>query len=62
MTVTVYDEAGRPTETVTLKKGDIITLDGGTGHVYEGAVPTVTAALIGRVRRADGRGPTRCAR
>jgi pyruvate,orthophosphate dikinase len=47
MTITVYDDAGRPTEMVTLKKGDVITIDGGTGHVYEGAVPTVSAALSG---------------
>ncbi len=47
MTITVYDDAGRSTETVTLKKGDVITIDGGTGHVYEGAVPTVSAALSG---------------
>jgi pyruvate,orthophosphate dikinase len=47
MTVTLYDDAGRPTENITLKKGDIITIDGGTGHVYEGAVPTVSAALSG---------------
>ncbi len=47
MTVTVYDDAGRPTENITLKKGDIITIDGGTGHLYEGAVPTVSAALSG---------------
>jgi pyruvate,orthophosphate dikinase len=47
MTVTVYDDAGRPTETITLKKGDIITIDGGTGHLYDGAVPTVSAALSG---------------
>jgi pyruvate,orthophosphate dikinase len=33
--------------TVTLKKGDVITIDGGNGHVYEGAVPTVSAALSG---------------
>ena len=52
MTVTVYDDAGLPTENVTLKKGDIITIDGGSGHVYEGAVPTVSAALSRRVRRA----------
>ena len=56
MTITVYDDAGRPTETVTLKKGDIITIDGGSGHVYEGAVPTVSAALTRRVRRAHGLG------
>ena len=47
MTISVYDDSGRPTETVTLKKGDIITLDGGTGSVYAGAVPTVAAALTG---------------
>ncbi len=47
MTITVYDEAGRATENVTIKKGDVITLDGGSGHLYEGAVPTVNAALSG---------------
>ena len=47
MTIHVYDDHGRPTETVTLRKGDLITLDGSTGHVYEGAVPTVQAALTG---------------
>ncbi|HVJ93474.1 MAG TPA: pyruvate, phosphate dikinase [Labilithrix sp.] len=47
VTITQYDDAGRSTETVTLKKGDIITIDGGAGHVYLGAVPTVSAALTG---------------
>ena len=47
MTISVYDEKGLPTETVTLKRGDIITIDGGSGHLYEGAVPTVSAALTG---------------
>ncbi len=47
MTITVYDDAGRPTENVTLRKGDIITIDGGSGHIYDGAVPTVSAALSG---------------
>jgi pyruvate,orthophosphate dikinase len=47
MTVTVYDDAGQATRHVTLKKGDVITLDGGDGHVYEDAVPTVSAALSG---------------
>ncbi|HEY8038999.1 MAG TPA: pyruvate, phosphate dikinase, partial [Polyangiaceae bacterium] len=47
MTVTLYDDAGRQTENVILKKGDVITIDGGTGHVYEGAFPTVSAALSG---------------
>ena len=47
MTITVYDENGLPQETVTLKKGDVITIEGGAGHIYEGAVPTVSAALTG---------------
>jgi pyruvate,orthophosphate dikinase len=47
MTITVYDDAGLPTGHATLKKGDVITIDGGNGHVYEGAVPTVSAALSG---------------
>ncbi|MDQ2891643.1 MAG: pyruvate, phosphate dikinase, partial [Pseudomonadota bacterium] len=47
MTITVYDDLGRPTETVTLKKGDVITLDGASGQVFDGAVPSVSAALSG---------------
>jgi pyruvate,orthophosphate dikinase len=47
VTITQYDEEGHPTETVTLRKGDVITIDGGAGHVYAGAVPTVNAALTG---------------
>jgi pyruvate,orthophosphate dikinase len=47
MNITVYDDHGLAKETVTLKKGDIITLDGGAGQVFEGAVPTVSAALSG---------------
>jgi pyruvate,orthophosphate dikinase len=52
MTIAVYDEESpqrgqHAVESVTLKKGDIITIDGGSGHVYEGAVPTVSAALSG---------------
>jgi pyruvate, orthophosphate dikinase len=45
MAVTIYDANGHPTETVTVKGGDMITLDGGTGKVYLGAVPTVPALL-----------------
>jgi pyruvate,orthophosphate dikinase len=47
MTVIVYDDQGerRDAETRTFKKGDILTLDGSTGRVYEGAVPTVPAGL-----------------
>ena len=44
MTITVYDDAGRPTETVTKKKGDIVTIDGSTGSVFDDAVPTVPAS------------------
>ena len=47
VTITQYDDDGRPGEQVTLKKGDTITIDGGAGHVYQGAVPTVSAALTG---------------
>jgi len=47
MTITIYGEDGKPTETVTLKKGDLITIDGSTGSLYEGAVPTVPAGLGG---------------
>jgi pyruvate,orthophosphate dikinase len=47
MTITVYDDKGLAKETVTLKKGDVITLDGATGQVFDGAVPTVSAALSG---------------
>lgn len=45
MAVTVYDASGHPTEVVTVKAGDVITLDGGTGQVFLGAVPTVPASL-----------------
>ncbi len=47
MAITVYDDHGHAKETVTLKKGDVITLDGASGQVFEGAVPTVSAALSG---------------
>jgi pyruvate,orthophosphate dikinase len=47
MTITVYDDHGQAKETVTLKKGDVITLDGASGQVFDGAVPTVSAALSG---------------
>jgi len=45
MTITIQDEAHHPVETVTVKGGDIITLDGATGSVYLGKVPTVAASL-----------------
>jgi pyruvate,orthophosphate dikinase len=49
MTVTVHDDAGRIAEKVVLAKGDLVTLDGGSGDVYLGAVPTVSAALSGEL-------------
>jgi pyruvate,orthophosphate dikinase len=47
MAVTMYDASGHPSEVVTVKAGDTITLDGGSGQVFLGAVPTVAAALSG---------------
>ena len=41
MTIAVEGES----RVLTLKKGDPLTLDGGTGAVYEGVVPTVPAGL-----------------
>jgi pyruvate, orthophosphate dikinase len=46
MTIQVALPAGG-SETRVFKKGALITLDGSTGTVYEGAVPTVPAALGG---------------
>ncbi len=54
VTITQYDDDGRATEQVTLKKGDMITLDGGAGHVYQGALPTVNAALTGEFAELMG--------
>src|SRR6185295_11723668 len=45
--ITQYDDDGRSIDNVTLKKGDVITIDGGAGQVFEGAVPTVNASLTG---------------
>jgi pyruvate, orthophosphate dikinase len=47
VTITVYDDDGHPQETITLRKGDIVTIDGGAGHLYADAVPTVNAAMSG---------------
>jgi pyruvate,orthophosphate dikinase len=54
VTITQYDDDGRPTDQVKLKKGDMITLDGGAGHVYQGALPTVNAALTGEFAELMG--------
>jgi pyruvate,orthophosphate dikinase len=47
MTITVYDNAGKVMETKVLKRGDLITIDGSSGNVYLGAVPTTPAQLTG---------------
>src|SRR6185436_7562890 len=49
MTITVYDADGRPQETVVLRKNDLVTIDGSTGAVYEGGIPTVPAAVAGEL-------------
>jgi pyruvate,orthophosphate dikinase len=45
MMITIYDEEGRKKDTRRIKAGEIITLDGSTGSVYLGAVPTAPAVL-----------------
>ena len=45
MMITIYDDEGRKKDTLRVKGGDVITLDGATGSVYLGAVPTAPAAL-----------------
>jgi pyruvate,orthophosphate dikinase len=47
MEVTIHDEAGSAVKRVALGKGDLLTIDGGSGCVYQGAVPTIAAALSG---------------
>jgi pyruvate,orthophosphate dikinase len=47
MLVSIYDERGLQKEVVTVKAGDVITLDGGSGSVYLGAAPTIPASLTG---------------
>jgi len=47
LTISVYDDAGRQAEVVTLKKGDVVTIDGSTGTIYAGEVATIPAALAG---------------
>jgi pyruvate,orthophosphate dikinase len=45
MMVTVYDEEGRKKDTRRIKAGEVITLDGASGSVYVGSVPTAPATL-----------------
>ena len=49
----------RPTSS---REGDVITIDGGTGHVYPGAVPHGAAALTGEFGELIGLGRRACAR
>ena len=43
--VAVTSEGGRSVETIDLKEGDTLSLDGGTGAVYRGALPLKPAQL-----------------
>jgi pyruvate,orthophosphate dikinase len=45
MLITVYEDDGTKKDTRRIKAGDIITLDGSSGSVYLGRVPTAPAAL-----------------
>ena len=45
MLITVYDEDGTKKDTRRIKAGEVITLDGSTGSVYLGRVPTAPAEL-----------------
>jgi pyruvate,orthophosphate dikinase len=54
VTISLYDDAARPAGRLTLKAGDLVTIDGGTGCVYEGAVPTVNASLSGQFAELMG--------
>ena len=54
-----HDERGIPTENVTLKKGDLITLDGGSGARLRGRRPHRARGAVARVRRAHDVGRRR---
>jgi pyruvate,orthophosphate dikinase len=45
MLITIYDEEGRKKDTRRIKAGEVITLDGSSGSVYLGSVPTAPATL-----------------
>ena len=45
MLITVYDDDGTKKDMRRIKAGDVITLDGSSGSVYLGRVPTAPAAL-----------------
>jgi pyruvate, orthophosphate dikinase len=47
MTVSVYDDGGKQVESIVVKAGEFLTLDGSEGKVYLGAIPTVDAKLTG---------------
>ncbi|RYZ64241.1 MAG: pyruvate, phosphate dikinase, partial [Proteobacteria bacterium] len=58
VSITKEVDGARKVETRTFKKGDLLTLDGGNGSVYEGAIPTVPAETEGDLGKllewADG--------
>ena len=43
--IAVADETGRNVQQLELKEGDVLSLDGGTGSVYRGALPLKPAQL-----------------
>ena len=47
MTISLSNDGGSGMTRVVVKKGDIVTIDGSSGHVYKGSVGTVSAALSG---------------
>jgi pyruvate,orthophosphate dikinase len=49
VSITTEVDGARKVENRTFKKGDLLTLDGGTGSVYEGAIPTVPAETEGEL-------------
>ncbi len=49
VSITREVDGNRKVESRTFKKGDLLTLDGATGCVYEGAIPTVPAEAEGEL-------------
>ena len=43
--ISVADDSGRNVQTIELREGDVLSLDGGTGAVYRGALPLRPAQL-----------------
>lgn len=47
------DTPGAPSASITLREGDVLTLDGNAGHIYPGAVRTVVEAPTELLARLD---------